>query len=187
MGEVSGRRIANIHPRWLALAALLAAIVASNTLTSTLGLVTVAGLTATAGTWVAGLAFIARDWLHDAAGRRWVLAAILIGAALSALLSPTLAFASAVAFAVSEAADWAVYAPLRSRTWAGAAIASNTVGALIDSAIFLALAGFPLEGVSTQTAVKVASTTLVVLLVAKWSRRALLHQPVHPSRDGRHA
>lgn len=163
----------NIHPRWLAFAALQAAIVTSNALTSTLGLVTVAGLTATTGTWVAGLAFIARDWLHDAAGRRWVLAAILIGAALSALLSPTLAFASAVAFAVSEAADWAVYAPLRSLTWVGAAIASNAVGALIDSAIFLALAGFPLEGVATQTAVKVASTTLVVL-VAGGGRRALL-------------
>ena len=162
--------------RLAAFAALLAVIVAANALTATHGLVTVAGLTATAGTWVAGLAFVARDWLHDTGGRRWVAAAIMAGALLSALLSPSLALASAVAFAVSEAADWAAYAPLRRRHRLAAALASNTVGAVLDSLLFLALAGFPLAGAGTQTVVKVATTTAVVLAVMG-VRRALLRQP----------
>lgn len=160
----------------LGLLALLGAILAANWLTLTYGLVTINGLTATAGTFAAGLVFVARDWLHDSGGRRWVLAAILAGALLSALLSPVLALASAVAFAVSEVADWAVYAPLRGRSWAGAALASNTVGALIDSALFLWLAGFPLGGFTGQAAIKVAGTATVVL-AAMGVRRALLRQP----------
>jgi len=87
---------------------------------------------------------------------------------LSAGLTPgwRLALASGVAFTLSELADWAVYRPLRERGWVPAAVASNIVGAIVDSAVFLAIAGFPLwPGVPVQAAVKGAVTTFVVVLV----------------------
>ena len=167
--------------RILSLAALVGAVVAANALTNSLGLVTWLGLTATAGTWVAGFAFLARDGLHEWGGRRWVLAGILIGAVLSALLSPMLALASAVAFTVSELADYAVYSPLRRSGWARASIASNVVGSVVDTVLFLWIAGFPLDGTLTQVVVKVGTTTAVVLGV----RLALLRKPVRASSGGR--
>ena len=53
------------------LLALVGVVVAANVLTNTLGLVSLLGLTATAGTWVAGLSLLARDGLQEVAGRRW--------------------------------------------------------------------------------------------------------------------
>ena len=113
-----------------------------------------------------------------------MLTAILVGALLSAALSPSIALASGVAFLVSETADWAIYTPLRSRSIVAAALASNTVGAALDSAVFLALAGFPLSGVWTQTLVKVATTAALVMGV----RIALLRQSDRLTiGGGRHA
>lgn len=162
--------------------AFVAVIVAANLATQQFGLVSFLGLTATAGTAVAGFAFVARDALQDAKGNRWVLAAVAIGAAVSALFSPALAVASAAAFIVSETADWAVYSHLRKRHRLAGALASNTVGALLDSAVFLALAGFPMSGVGTQTVVKVTTTTVFVL----GARFALSRQPLHTPSGRRH-
>jgi len=158
-------------------------VVASNAATNTLGVVAWLGITATVGTWLAGLSFVARDALHESAGHRWVLSAIVVGAVVSAILSPTLALASGVAFLVSEAADWLIYAPLRARGLIRAALASNAVGAVVDSALFLLLAGFPLALLPTQVLVKVAASTVVVLGV----RLALPRQSVHTAGGGRHA
>ena len=171
---------------WVALGGFVGVIVAANGLTASFGLVTVAGLTATAGTWVAGLGFVARDWLHETGGPRWVAAAIALGTALSVALSPAIAVASGVAFLVSESADWAVYTPLRRRSILAAALLSNTVGAVVDSALFLVIAGFPLAGLWAQVAVKVAATTCIVLILIG-ARRALLRQPMHAASGGRHA
>lgn len=158
---------------------LLAAIVGANYLTSTYGLVTWLGLTATAGTWVAGFAFVARDTIHEAGGKRWVVSVIIIGALLSAILSPRLALASGIAFLLSELADFAVYTPLRNRSRTAAAILSNTVGAVVDTIVFLTLAGFPLTGTATQVLVKVGVTTLFVLAVrfitGKVAGRSVVH------------
>jgi uncharacterized PurR-regulated membrane protein YhhQ (DUF165 family) len=100
------------------------------------------GQHAPAGILFAGLAFTCRDAIQEAAGRSWTLAAIAAGTVLSILLAgPGLAFASAAAFAISELADMAVYTPLRTRRHATAALGlSNTVGAAIDSVLFLSLA-----------------------------------------------
>lgn len=155
---------------------LLASIVAANALTAHFGLVTWLGLTATAGTWVAGFAFVARDTIQDAGGKRWVIAVILVGAGLSAILSPRLALASGIAFLLSELADFTVYTPLRKRNRTGAAILSNTVGAVVDTVVFLSLAGFPLSGTATQVIVKVGVTTVFVLAVR--GIVALRSQPV---------
>jgi len=145
--------------------AFVACVVSANLLTAQYGLVF--GVV-TAGTFTAGLALLVRDWLDEAGGRWWVLAAIAVGAALSAGLTPgwRLALASGVAFTLSELADWAVYRPLRERGWVPAAVASNIAGAVVDSAVFLAIAGFPLwPGIATQSAIKGAVTTLFVCLV----------------------
>ena len=170
--------------QWVSLVAFVAIVVAANLATQAWGVVSVLGVTATAGTWLAGFGFVARDALHETGGRRWVISAIALGAVVSAGIAPALALASAAAFTVSELADWAIYTPLRSRSIVAAALASNTVGAALDSAIFLALAGFPLSGVWTQTLVKVATTTALVIGV----RLALLRQSDRLTiGGGRHA
>jgi uncharacterized PurR-regulated membrane protein YhhQ (DUF165 family) len=156
-------------------------VLAANVLTARLGLVPImAGLAVTAGTFTAGLALLVRDWLDEAGGYRWVALAILIGGALSAWLAGgRLALASGLAFAVSELVDWGVYRPLRRRGWAKAATASNVVGAVVDSWLFLAVAGFPLwPGVPVQVAVKVAVTGLFVGLAVVV--RAVLRDRVRP-------
>lgn len=147
----------------------LGCILAANVITSSLGMVPVGfGLVATAGTYFAGATFILRDALQDVAGKRWTLAVIALGAALSFLVSdPFIALASAVAFGLSELADLAVYTPLRKRGYIRAAIASNIVGAFVDTVAFLAIAGFPVvAALPGQMVGKLLVTAVFVLLVA---------------------
>lgn len=144
-------------------------ILAANYVTTRYGMVPVGfGLIATAGTYFAGLSFVIRDSLHDAAGKRWTLAVIAAGAALSFLVAdPRIALASAVAFGLSETADLAVYAPLRRRGYIRAAVASNIVGSVVDTIVFLTIAGFPLmAALPGQLVGKLAVTAVVVGLVA---------------------
>jgi uncharacterized PurR-regulated membrane protein YhhQ (DUF165 family) len=160
--------------KYLPLIAYILTIVAANVAIALFGLVPVGfGLLAPAGVYFAGLALSLRDATQETLGRRWAVAAILVGAAVSALLSPTLALASGLAFLVSEAADMGVYTPLRRRSWALAIAASNTVGLLIDSALFLWLAFGSLEFLAGQVAAKSYVMALSVALVALWRRRAV--------------
>lgn len=125
------------------LAALLfvATVYAANWAIQTYGLVPVGfGLVAPAGVYFVGLAFTLRDAVSRRLGRMAVIACIVAGAALSWLIAPAFAVASGVAFLISEAADMAVYEPLRDRGWLPAVVASNLVGAALDSVIFLWLA-----------------------------------------------
>lgn len=140
----------------LALAGYIGSIVGANWAIAQFGVVAPLGIAAPAGVFFAGLALSLRDALHEAGGRRWVLAGILAGAALSAWLSGPLALASGAAFLVSEAADLAVYEPLRRRSWAAALALSNTVGAVVDSALFLLLAFGSLDFLGGQVFWKVA-------------------------------
>lgn len=130
--------------RFWAIVAYLTTIVAANWLASRYGLVPIGfGLLATAGTYAAGAAFVARDLVQDLAGRAATIAVLLLGALLSLWLSsPALAIASAVAFGVSELADMAIYTPLRRRGYVRAAVASNLVGSIIDTYLFLSISGF---------------------------------------------
>jgi uncharacterized PurR-regulated membrane protein YhhQ (DUF165 family) len=123
------------------------------------------GLFATAGTIFAGLAFLLRDAVREALGRRGVLAVILVGAGVSYVISDAkLATASAVAVLLSELADSAIYEPLRRKAWAAAVLTSNGVGAFLDTVIFLSLAGFfTWDAVYGQVLGKVAWATLVPL------------------------
>lgn len=127
------------------------------------------GLMAPAGVYLAGLTFTLRDLVHETAGRWWALAAVLVGAALSALLSGPLALASGAAFLISELADLAVYTPLRRRGWLRAVAASNAVGLAVDSALFLWLAFGSLDFLAGQVLGKAWMTALAVALL--WAIR----------------
>lgn len=162
----------------LALAVYVATIVLANVLTDRLGLVPVGfGLVVTAGTFAAGLALIARDWVQQSTPRRWVvLAAIVAGAALSYVLaSPALAVASALAFAVSELVDLGVFTRVRGRSLALAVLLSSLVAAPVDTVLFLVVAGFPLtwSAVAGQFLVKTALAGIVAVVIASQQREGV--------------
>lgn len=160
-------------------AALLfvATVFAANWALQRFGFVSVGfGLMAPAGVYFAGLAFTLRDVVHRTLGRWAVLAAILIGAACSYLVSPTFAAASAVAFLVSETADLLVYEPLSRRTFLGGVLASNVVGTVVDSALFLWLAFGSLSFIQGQIVGKFWMTLAALPLVFAL-RRSLAPSP----------
>lgn len=154
------------------IAAFVASIIAANWLTNTFGLVPIGfGLLVTAGTFAAGFALIARDGVQLTSGPYWTLAAIIFGAALSAVTStPSIAIASGIAFLVSELVDFAVFTPIRKRSVALAVITSSVVSAPIDTVLFLQLAGF---GVTWQAVVGqfIVKTVIAGIATAYFMRR----------------
>jgi queuosine precursor transporter len=128
------------------------------------------GLFAPAGVFFAGVAFSNRDGLQHYGGRNVVVAAILAGAALSSFLSGPLALASGVAFLLSELLDYAVYTPLARRDWLAAVVFSNTVGAVVDSVVFLLLAFGSLEFLPGQVLGKMYMTVPVVVFIGLYRR-----------------
>lgn len=161
--------------------ALLGTIFAANWALQTYGIIPIGfGLMAPAGVLFAGLAFGLRDVLHETAGhwefgpdgqahyvgaRRWVLLAIVLGAAVSYLAAPSFAVPSAVAFLFSETADFLVYDPLRTRDWRWAVGLSNLAGAIVDSALFLWLAFGSLDFMVGQVVGKTYMTALALPIV----------------------
>lgn len=171
--------------------ALVASVALANWATARYHFVPVGfGQSATAGTFAAGLCLALRDGLQDVGGRWAVLAAIGAGGIVSVVTSnPALALASGVAFVVSEALDAAVYTPLKAKArtgearWAGAVTASNVVGTLADSIIFLGLAFGPmaiLPALAGQLIGKAYPT--VAYLIAGWTRRAVHGESVDMAR-----
>lgn len=153
-------------------AAFIGVILAANYVTSRFGMVPVGfGFTATAGTYLAGISFVLRDTIQDHWGRVLTIALIVAGAGVSFVLStPAIAAASGIAFLMSETADLAVYTPLRRRGYIRAAVASNIVGAFVDSVLFLAVAGFPVwSSLPGQMIGKLAVTLFTVATV--WTVR----------------
>ena len=152
------------------LAAFVATVFGANWALGEFGIVPIGfGLMAPAGVFFAGAAFTCRDMLHDAMGRPAVVTAIVIGAGLSWFLEPTFAVASGVAFLVSELGDFAVYTPLRSRGWLRAVAASNVVGLVLDSALFLWLAFGSLDFIEGQIVGKFYMT--VAAIAGLWITR----------------
>ena len=150
------------------LLAYIGSVVAANWLIQTFGIIPVGfGLFAPAGVLAAGLAFTLRDLTQESLGRWWTLAAIGVGAMLSlAVSAPFVAVASATAFLVSELADFAVYTPLRERGWLRAVAASNVVGLVTDSALFLWLAFGDLTFLPGQVWAKLWMTVAAVAVLA---------------------
>lgn len=153
----------------VATAGFVGTVVAANYATTTWGMVSVGfGLTATAGTYFAGLSFVLRDAVQDTGGRWAAVVAIAVGALLSyAVAAPAIATASAAAFAIAEAVDLAIYTPLRRRGYIRAAVASNLAGSVVDTLVFLWIAGFGLTtaALSGQVLAKMTVTAAVVALV----------------------
>lgn len=120
---------------------LLASVYAANYLVQHVGIVQVwpTHLYAPAGVYMAGLAFLFRDTVQRLASVRLASLGIACGAALSLLVSPTLAFASASAFTVSEVTGLAVLA-LLGRKLLPAIATAQLAAALVDSFVFLWLA-----------------------------------------------
>ena len=129
------------------------------------------GLMAPSGVLMVGLALVLRDMVQRRLGLGWAGAAVLAGAALSALLAPpSLVVASAAAFLVSEAADLAVYTPLQRRGLVLAVALSSVAGLVLDSVAFLLLAFGSLEYLAGQVVGKLWMVLASLPLVA-WLRR----------------
>lgn len=138
------------------------------------------GLSAPAGVLAVGLAFTLRDLVHRTLGRVAVVACIVVGCALAYALGASaqipgghvsIAVASALAFLLSESADLLAYTPLERRSFPLAVAVSNTVGAVIDSALFLWLAFGSLALLNGQVAGKLYMTALAFPVVYGARRR----------------
>lgn len=150
----------------------IATIFGANWAISTFGFVPVGfGLVAPAGVYFVGAALTLRDLAQEKLGTWHILAAIVVGAGLSAFVSPQFALASGAAFLLSELSDFAVYTPIRERRWLLAVGLSNTVGLVVDSALFLWLAFGSLDFISGQIVGKLEMTVLAVILLAVIRRR----------------
>ncbi len=166
------------------LTAYILTIWAANWAVQRFGVVPVGfGLTAPAGVYFVGLSLTCRDYAHKTLGRRAIFVAILIGALLSWAISDdftipggylSLALASGIAFFLSELVDMEVWTRLRARSEARAILLSNTVGAAVDSAVFLILAFGSLSFFWGQLWGKVSITLifLALRLVLQRRRRA---------------
>jgi queuosine precursor transporter len=125
------------------------------------------GLMAPSGVVAIGAAMVLRDFLQRQAGSYVTLMLIVVGAVVSAAIaSPALAVASGVAFLLAEAADMAVYTPLRQRRLWLAVLASGAVGSIVDSAVFLYLAFGSLEFLAGQIVGKLWMTVLAAAVLA---------------------
>lgn len=130
------------------------------------------GLEGPAGLYFVGMAFGLRDIVRESLGKWWVAGAVVVGAVLSYFVAPSFALASGVAFLVSESADAVVYEPLRRKGWSLAVIASNVVGAVVDSVLFLWIA-FGWQAVGDFWLGQTVGKTYMVLpaLVVMWGWR----------------
>lgn len=153
----------------VSLAGYIGTIFAANWAIERFGIVAVGfGYMAPAGVYFVGLAFTFRDTTQQSMGREWTALAILVGASLSAFVSPDFALASAAAFLFSEFADFAVYTPLVERRWLTAVVASNIVGTVVDSIIFLWLAFGSLTFLTGQIIGKLWMTALAIVVISAW-------------------
>ena len=159
-----------------ALVAFLLCIPFANWLIGTVGTVCVPqgpclvpvlpGLMAPSGVLAAGAALVLRDVVQRCLGAGWGFGAIVVGSALSALLAPpALVAASALAFLLSEVADFAVYTPLQRRGLVLAVLLSSGVGLVIDSLVFLLLAFGSLDFLAGQVVGKAWAVLFSVPLI----------------------
>jgi uncharacterized PurR-regulated membrane protein YhhQ (DUF165 family) len=130
------------------------------------------GLMAPSGVLMVGAALVLRDLVQRRLGLLYGVAAILIGAAISAAVVPAaLVAASAAAFLLSEFADFAVYTPLAQRRLVAAVAASSLAGLVVDSIVFLYLAFGSLDFLAGQIVGKLWMVLLALPFIAYLRRR----------------
>jgi uncharacterized PurR-regulated membrane protein YhhQ (DUF165 family) len=114
----------------------------------------------TPGVFLVGFVYLFRDIAQRAIGHR-VLFFMAAGLALTYWMSPRLALASGVAFAVGEGIEWTVF------TFTGLPFSKRVIwsvvpGVLADTAIFLLLAGFYSHlNLGVETVCKCAALALI--------------------------
>lgn len=174
--------------KWIAFLMFAATIPAANWMIGNIGTTCVQdgpclmpvgfGLVAPSGVLMIGLALVLRDWLHELAGWRWAILAVLAGGALSVSVSPpSIAIASAAAFTMSELADLGVYGRLRARGKALAVMASQVVGAALDSALFVYLAFGSLDFSAGTTLAKIYAGAAIAIIIMAASRLSSIKEP----------
>ncbi len=111
---------------------------------------------------VVGFVFIVRDFAQREIGHR-ILIAMAIGVGLSYIMAdPYVAIWSAIAFLVSELADWAVYTWTK-RPMSERVIYSSIISAPVDSAVFLIGLGF-----ATPIGIALMSASKLLGAIAVW-------------------
>lgn len=166
-----------------AAAAYVGTVVLANVLVERVGVIDVGfGRQAPAAVLAVGLTLVVRDVLHEATPARHrpavLLAAIAAGTALSAILAgPRLVAASACAFLLAELVDLGVYAPLRRRGFAVAALVSSAAGLVVDSLLFLELAPQLIPGLDNRALlagqlIGKAEAVVAAVLLLEAARRA---------------
>lgn len=136
------------------------------------------GLVAPAGVLTIGLGFGFRDMVHQRYGAWAALVVVWVAGVLSWLVVGAtlqqIALASVVAYTLSETLDTFVYAPLRRRGFVRAVLASNAVGLVADSVIFLQLAFGSLDYLWGQIWAKSVMTLIFVgaVYTAAWITHA---------------
>lgn len=98
------------------------------------------GYQAPSGVLLIGIALFTRDYVQQQYGKQITLLAIITGIIISYFVNPAVATASALAFALGELTDFAIYSTIKKKTITGAVIASGIIGGFIDSFVFLKIA-----------------------------------------------
>jgi uncharacterized PurR-regulated membrane protein YhhQ (DUF165 family) len=129
------------------------------------------GIFAPSGVLAVGIGFTLRDLVQRYLGIKWTIFAIVAGASLSAWLNPFLALASGSAFLFSELMDLSVYTPLQKRNLVVAVFASNIVGLVADSVIFLFLAFGSLDFLLGQVIGKFLMTLIALPVILYFRKR----------------
>ncbi len=129
---------------------------------------------APSGVLAIGIGFTLRDLVQRRLGIRVTVLAVVAGALLSAALDTSLALASGVAFLLAETLDLFVYTPLQRRHLVAAVIASNAVGVVVDSLVFLTIAFGSLSLLHGQVIGKAWMTLVAipaVYAIREWERK----------------
>jgi len=121
-----------------------------------------------------GFVFIVRDFAQREIGHR-ILFAMAVGVGLSYIMAdPYVALWSAIAFLVSELADWTVYT-FTKRPMSDRVIYSSVLSAPLDSAVFLIGLGIATPvGIATMSASKLLGAIAVWWLIRRREQRDTL-------------
>ena len=112
-----------------------------------------------------GLVFVLRDFAQREIGHKVWFAMAAAGVLSYLMADPFVALASVIAFAISEAADWAIYSYTQ-KPFAQRILLSSLVSTPLDSAVFLAVIGhLSWSGVIAMTLSKMVAALVVWKLV----------------------
>jgi uncharacterized PurR-regulated membrane protein YhhQ (DUF165 family) len=152
--------------------AYIGTVIAANAAVQHFGVVPVGfGYLAPAGVYFIGLALVLRDYVQWSLGKRWMLAALAVGAVASyGVADAKFATASAAAFLFSELADFALFTWIAPR-WSRAVLVGGLVGAVIDSVIFLSIAFGSLAFIDGQIIGKAYGIVAASLVIAARRKR----------------